>query len=56
MEPKPPRPSTEEKPQAPASDVPPKEDPEKVAGSINPKQKAAFYEAVIGKAGKRKRL
>ena len=34
--------------------VPPKKDPAKAAGSINPREKTAFYDAVLKKTAKRK--
>jgi hypothetical protein len=50
-------------PKAPAVDqpesetppVPPTKDPKKAAGSINPKEKNAFYDAFVQKADKRKK-
>jgi hypothetical protein len=39
--------------EAELSETPPKRDPKKAAGSLNPKEKTAFYEAVVKKPGKR---
>ena len=55
METKPNDPAAEEAQQPEAGEAPPKKDPKKAAGSLNPKETGAFYEAVIGKPGKRKR-
>jgi hypothetical protein len=41
--------------QSEVGEAPSKKDPKKVAGSLNPKETTAFYEAVLGKSGKRKR-
>jgi hypothetical protein len=40
--------------EAAVSEVPPKKDPTKAAGSLNPREKTAFYEAVAQKSRKRK--
>jgi hypothetical protein len=40
--------------EAKGGEVPPTKDPKKAAGSLNPKEKTAFYEAVAKKTGKRK--
>ena len=44
-----------DKEEAPATGVPPTKDPKKVAGSIDPKAKGPFYEAVAQKTRKRNR-
>jgi hypothetical protein len=36
-------------------ETPPKKDPKNAAGSLNPKEKNAFYEAVLPRSSKRKR-
>ena len=38
-----------------SSETPPKQDPEKAAGSLNPKAKTVFYDAVVKKSSKRPR-
>jgi hypothetical protein len=55
MQTKPNDPVAEDPQQSEVGEAPPKKDPKKVAGSLNPKETTAFYEAVLGKSGKRKR-
>lgn len=38
-----------------SSETPPKKNPKTAAGSLNPKEKNAFYQAVVDKRGKRRR-
>jgi hypothetical protein len=39
-----------------ASEVPPKKNPKTAAGSLNPKERTAFYQALVEKRTKRKDL
>jgi hypothetical protein len=44
-----------DQPESETPPVPPTKDPKKAAGSINPKEKNAFYDAFVQKADKRKK-
>jgi hypothetical protein len=39
-----------------AAEVPPKKNPKTAAGSLNPKERTAFYQAIVEKRDKRKGL
>jgi hypothetical protein len=54
MQGKPEQPPSPEAPDPKEAQVPPRKDPKKAAGSLNPKEKNAFYEAIVQKTSRRK--
>jgi hypothetical protein len=50
---KPTTPQTTDQQEPEVSQTPPKQDPKKAAGSLNPKEKAPFYEAIVRQSAKR---
>jgi hypothetical protein len=54
MKTKEPKTPTMDQEEAQVSAVPPRQNPKNAAGSLNPKEKNAFYEAVLRKPGKGK--